>query len=83
MPSLWLVSNLGGLGSIPRLNNWFLFISGVYRVGQVPWAPLNRFGFDICCPIDIFNGLKFGFVRDKKKPRLLFTYSNILLLSVA
>ena len=33
--------------------------SGVSRVGQVPWAPLegsgaplNRFVFDICYPID-------------------------------
>ena len=23
----------------------------------------NRFVFDICYPIDIFNGLNFGFVR--------------------
>ena len=26
-------------------------------------APLNRFVFDICYPIDIFNGLNFGFVK--------------------
>ena len=26
-------------------------------------APLKRFVFDICYPIDIFNGLNFGSVR--------------------
>ena len=27
----------------------------------MPWAPLNRFVFDILCyPIDIFNGLTFS-----------------------
>ena len=44
-------------------------VSRVWQVGQVPWvllkggAPLNRFVFDICYPIDIFNGLNIGFVR--------------------
>ena len=42
-------------------------ISKVWQVGQMPWehlgggggggAPLNRFVFDICYPIDICNGL--------------------------
>ena len=51
-------------------------VSRVWQVGQVPWtplegggggggggAPLNRLVFNICNPIDIFNGLNFGFVR--------------------
>ena len=37
--------------------------SGVSRVWQVGQVPLNRFVFDICYPIDIFNGLNFDFVR--------------------
>ena len=41
-------------------------VSMVGHVGQVPWAqfeggggggPLNMFVFDICFPIEIFNGL--------------------------
>ena len=44
---------------------------------------LNRFVFDICYSINIFNGLNFGFVRLKKETRQLFNYSNILRLSVA
>ena len=44
-------------------------VSRVWQLGQVPWAPLkvgaplNRFVVHICYPIDIFNGLNFGFVR--------------------
>ena len=26
----------------------------------MPWAPLERFVFDICYPVDIFNGLTFS-----------------------
>ena len=51
----------------PTISNVASGASRVWQVGQLPWrhlkgVPLNMFVFDICYPIDIFNGLNFGFV---------------------